>query len=42
MMSEPTDKLDAAANIVVNGPADDTVPDELIVRRQLAGPSGPA
>ena len=37
MTPEPTDKLDAATTIVVNGPADDTLPNERIVRRHATG-----
>jgi hypothetical protein len=39
MTPEPTDKLDSAITVTVNGPADGTLPDELIVRRHLARPS---
>ena len=38
-MPEPTDKLDAAANVAVNGPADDTLQSrERIVWRCAIGP----
>ena len=37
---EPTDKLDAAANVAVNGPADGTLQlSERIVRRRATRPS---
>ena len=39
MAPEPTDKLDAATHVAVNGPADDTLPNERIVRRHVAGPA---
>ena len=39
MTPEPTDKLGAAAIATVNGPAGDTLSDELIVRRRATGPS---
>ena len=40
MTPEPTDKLDATTNIVVNGPADGTLYlGERIVRRCVNGPS---
>jgi hypothetical protein len=39
MTPEPTDKLDATTIVVVNGPADDTLPNERIVRRHVAGPA---
>jgi hypothetical protein len=32
MTPEPTDKLDATTNVAVNGPADDTLLNERIVR----------
>jgi hypothetical protein len=40
MTPEPTDKLDAAAHVAVNGPADDTLLNERIVRRCITGPDG--
>ena len=41
MTPEPTDKLDATTYVVVNGPADDTLPnDERIVRPHATGPTG--
>ena len=39
MTPEPTEKFDATTNVAVNGPADDTVLDELIVRPHVTGPS---
>ena len=39
MTPEPTDKLDAAAMAAVNGPADDTLPNERIVGRHVTGPA---
>jgi hypothetical protein len=39
MTPEPTDKVDAATIVAANGPADDTLPNEQIVRRHLAGPA---
>jgi hypothetical protein len=36
---EPTDKLDATTNVAVNGPADDTLQVERIVRPRANGPS---
>ncbi len=36
---EPTDKLDATTNVVVNGPADDTLLNGRIVRRHATGPA---
>jgi hypothetical protein len=41
MTPEPTDKLDAATAMVgvVNGPADDTLLNERIVRRRATGPA---
>jgi hypothetical protein len=36
---EPTDKLDAATTVVVNGPADDRLDAERIVRCRAAGPT---
>jgi hypothetical protein len=38
MTPEPTDKLDATTIVAVNGPADDTLPNERIVRRHATGP----
>ena len=38
MTPEPTDKLDAATIVAVNGPADDTLLNERIVRRHIDGP----
>ena len=38
MTPEPTDKLDATTIVAVNGPADDTLPHERIVRRRATGP----
>ena len=38
MTPQPTDKLDATANVVVNGPADDALfNDERIVRPHATG-----
>jgi hypothetical protein len=37
MTPEPTDKLDATTHVAVNGPADDTLPNERIVRRHTNG-----
>ena len=39
MTPEPKDKLDAATIVAVNGPADDTLPNERIVRRHVVGPA---
>jgi hypothetical protein len=39
MTPEPTDKLDAATIVAVNGPADDTLLNERIVRRHATGPA---
>jgi hypothetical protein len=39
MTPEPTDKLDAATTVAVNGPADETLLNELIVRPHVIGPS---
>ena len=39
MTPEPTDKLDAATHVAVNGPADDTLLNERIVRRRITGPA---
>ena len=39
MTPEPTDKLDATTIVAVNGPADDTLLNERIVRRHVAGPA---
>ena len=36
---EPTDKLDTTTSVAVNGPADDMLLDELIVRPRATGPS---
>jgi hypothetical protein len=36
---DPTDKLDAATTVVVNGPADDRLDAERIVRCRAAGPT---
>ena len=35
---EPRDKLDATTQVAVNGPADDLLHNELIVRPHLIGP----
>jgi acetyl esterase/lipase len=35
MTPEPTDKLDATTTVAVNGPADDTLADELIVSQAV-------
>ena len=35
----PTDKLDTATTVAVNRPADETLPDELIVGPRATGPS---
>ena len=40
MKPEPTDKLDAATTVAVNGPADDPLHTERIVRRHATGPPG--
>ena len=40
MTPEPTDKLDATTNAVVNGPEDDPLQVEWIVRPRLTGPGG--
>ncbi len=37
MTPEPTDKLDASTTVAVNGPADDPLQVERIVRRRAAG-----
>ena len=37
MTPEPTDKLDAATTVAVNGPADDPLHVGRIVRRQATG-----
>jgi hypothetical protein len=39
MTPEPTDKLDAATIVAVNGPADDPPRDGRIVRRRATGPA---
>jgi hypothetical protein len=39
MTPEPTDKLDAATTVVVNGPADDSLQIERIVRPRANGPA---
>ena len=39
MTPEPTDKLDATTNVAVNGPADDSLQVERIVRRRATGPT---
>ena len=39
MTPEPTDKLDAATTVVVNGPADDPLEVERIARRRPIGPT---
>ena len=39
MTPEPKDKLDAATIVAVNGPADDTLLNERIVRRHVPGPA---
>jgi hypothetical protein len=39
MTPEPTDKLDATTKVVVNGPADDPLQIERIVRRRATGPT---
>jgi hypothetical protein len=39
MTPEPKDKLDATTMVVVNGPADDTLLNERIVRRLATGPA---
>ena len=39
MKPEPTDKLDATTTVVVNGPADDLLQLERIVRRRATGPA---
>ena len=39
MTPEPTDKLDATTTVAVNGPADDTLGVERIVRPRANGPS---
>jgi hypothetical protein len=39
MTPAPTDKLDAAAAVVVNGPADDPLRVERIVRRRATRPA---
>jgi hypothetical protein len=39
MTPEPTDKLDATTIVAVNGPADDTLLNERIVRRHVPGPA---
>ena len=40
MTPEPTDKLDAATEVAVNGPEDDSLHTERIVRRHATGPQG--
>ena len=40
MTPEPTDKLDAATQVVVNGPEDDPLRADWIVRRRASGPEG--
>jgi len=40
MTPEPTDKLDAATQVVVNGPEDDPRNAQWIVRRHTTGPRG--
>ena len=40
MTPEPTDKLDTATQVVVNGPEDDPVCIERIVRLRATGPEG--
>jgi hypothetical protein len=40
MTPEPTDKLDAATTVAVNGPADEQLQVEWIVRRRTTGPTG--
>ena len=39
MTPQPTDKLDTTARVVVNGPADDLLPNERIVERHATGPA---
>jgi hypothetical protein len=39
MTPEPTDKLDATTTVAVNGPADDSLQVEWIVRRRANGPT---
>jgi hypothetical protein len=39
MTPQPTDKLDGATTVVVNGPADDPLQFERIVRRHATGPT---
>ena len=39
MTPQPTDKLDATTTVAVNGPADDTLPNERIVERHGTGPA---
>jgi hypothetical protein len=39
MTPVPTDKLDAATIVAVNGPADDTLVNERVVRRRVPGPA---
>ena len=40
MTPEPKDKLDAATTVVVNGPEDDPLDAEWIVRPRVTGPRG--
>ena len=40
MTPEPTDKLDAVTTVMVNGPADEPLQVERIVRRRATGPTG--
>ena len=40
MTPEPTDKLDAATTVVVNGPEDDPLDGDRIVRPHATGPRG--